>query len=545
MKMTSKTTGEIMNEHFGKKAKLLQQRAGNVCYSYDRVSSRDQMINGNSLAWQYERMDEYAGRNGLIIKTKYGGTFESAKTDERKEFKRMLADIKKDPEVSAIMVYSYDRFSRSGANGIYLLENLRKLGVRIIAITQEVDSFTPTGNFQENLYLLISKLDNDMRRDKSVAGSRSILRKGYWPYSTPLGYTNQNKRTTADKHVYIINEKGLLLKQAFKWKASGKYSNQEIVDKLSLKGLKIKLCSLAWVFANPFYCGYISSSLLPGELIKGKHPALIDESTFLKSNNIKQLNPRTGVLKKNQQDELPLKVFAKDFNSLSPFTGYLNKTKNIYYYKTRDLGTKVNVSANKLNSKFQELLSHLEYNSQYKNQLKTLLKQKLEKHFQESKTDVRQNKKRITELTSQINTLEERFVLGDISKELYDKYVNKYKSDLEKLSVQNDQTEKMSSNLEKAVEKTLKYAENISQIWVSANYTNKQLLQYLVFPDGIFYDKENSTVRTTRINELFRQIPLQERVLAENKKDNQNSDCLFFSHVGTTRFELATPSTPC
>lgn len=373
MKNSHNKTRELLTENFSRKSTLVMQRNGNICYSYDRVSSRDQMINGNSLAWQYERIDEYAVKNNLLIKTRYGGTYESAKTDERKEFKRMLNDIKKDQEVSAILVYSYDRFSRSGANGIYLLENLKKLGVRITSITQEVDSFTPTGSFQENLYMLISKLDNDMRKDKSVAGTRSILRKGYWPYSTPLGYTNENRRATADKHVYVINDKGLLLKLAFKWKASGRFNNQEIVDRLAQKGIKTSLRNLAWILANPFYCGYVVSSLLPGEIIKGKHPPLIDESTFLKANNISKNHPVAGIAKKHQQEDIPLKVFAKDAITESPFTGYLNKKKNLWYYKSRAHGSKVNVSAKKLNSQFVDLLAKFEYNKKFKQQLKNIL----------------------------------------------------------------------------------------------------------------------------------------------------------------------------
>jgi DNA invertase Pin-like site-specific DNA recombinase len=230
----------------------------------------------------------------------------------------MLADIKKEESASAIIVYSYDRFSRSGANGIYLLDNLRILGVRIISITQEVDSFTPTGNFQENLYMLLSKLDNDMRKDKWVTGTRSILRRGYWPYGTPTGYTNENKGTTADKHVYTINSDGLLLKLAFKWKASGKYTNQEIIDNLSAKGLKVTIRYMAWVFANPFYCGYISTSLLPGEMIEGKHPPLIDVDTFLQANNISRQNPRSGV-SKISTGTASTEKFCKRCEVLKPF----------------------------------------------------------------------------------------------------------------------------------------------------------------------------------------------------------------------------------
>ena len=118
---------ELMAKRLNPVSKVVTPRAGNICYTYDRVSSKDQMINGNSLAWQFERLDEYAAKNNLFIKKKYGGTYESAKTDERKEFKKMLADIAKDSSVSAILIYSYDRFSRSGSNGIFLLENFENL----------------------------------------------------------------------------------------------------------------------------------------------------------------------------------------------------------------------------------------------------------------------------------------------------------------------------------------------------------------------------------------------------------------------------------
>ena len=243
---------ELLASKLNSGSKLIMPRSGNICCTYDRVSSRDQMINGNSLVWQYEKLEDYVQKHNLSIKNRYGGTYESAKTDERKEFKRMLADIAKDKSISTILVYSYDRFSRSGANGIFLLENLRKLGVKIVAVTQEVDSSTPTGNFQENLYMLLSRLDNDMRKDKSISGSKSIIRKGYWPYATPRGYTNTIKYATADKHKYIINDEGRLLKRAFEWKASGKFSNQQIIDKLEVKGMKVTLRYMGWIFSNPF-----------------------------------------------------------------------------------------------------------------------------------------------------------------------------------------------------------------------------------------------------------------------------------------------------
>ena len=542
--MKNENIQSLLQNHFSKKSSIAIQRTGNIFYSYDRVSSKDQMVNGNSLVWQFERIDEFASKNKFIIKSKYGGTYESAKNDERKEFQRMLKDIEKDTSVAGILVYSYDRFSRSGANGIFLLENLQKLGVRIVAITQEVDSSTPTGNFQQNLYMLLSKLDNDMRKDKSVSGTKSILRKGFWPYATPIGYNNQNKHATADKHLYIINEDGLLIKKAFQWKASGKMTNQQILDKLKAKGLKISIRHIAWILANPFYCGYIISSLLPGEVNIGKHPILIDEKTFLLANNIGNEDPRHGVLKMRNHLDLPLKIFMKDIVNKSPFTGYFNKNKKIYYYKTRDNGTNVNINAKKLNNQFLELLSQFEFDFKYKVKSQQIIDTKLTKLLLNNQIDEKANKKRITELTNQIDILEERFVLNEITGEMFTKFSKKYKEEIDKIHKENTQHGSLSSNLNKAIEKSLKIAENISQMWLLGDFYDKQKLQYLLFPDGMLYDKENGTVRTTKVNCFFKQIAIETRVSEEIKKGNLLQDCLLGSSVGKTRFELATPRPP-
>jgi hypothetical protein len=76
-------------------------------------------------------------------------------------------------------------------------------------------------------------------------------------------------------------------------------------------------------------------------------------------------------------------------------------------------------------------------------------------------------------------------------------------------------------------------AKNISQLWISSDYYEKQQLQYLVFQEGMLYDKKNDRVRTIRVNTLFREIAVQARVLGETKNDNPFLDCYFGSNVGT------------
>jgi site-specific DNA recombinase len=62
-------------------------------------------------------------------------------------------------------------------------------------------------------------------------------------------------------------------------------------------------------------------------------------------------------------------------------------------------------------------------------------------------------------------------------------------------------------------------AANLSPFWLSSDYNNKQLLQYMLFPEGVLYSKKNDGVRTPRVNGLFQAIPLLSGVRKKIKMD--------------------------
>ena len=124
---------------------------GNNAVIYTRVSSADQEDN-TSLESQKKYCESYANKKGLNIVGYFGGTYESAKTDDRKEFNRMLTFVKRSKNVSYVIVYSYERFSRSGIAGASIADDLlKKYGVITLATTQELDPTTPSGSFQQNV----------------------------------------------------------------------------------------------------------------------------------------------------------------------------------------------------------------------------------------------------------------------------------------------------------------------------------------------------------------------------------------------------------
>ena len=95
-----------------------------------------------------------------------------------------------------------------------------------------------------------------------------------------------------------------------------------------------------------------------------------------------------------------------------------------------------------------------------------------------------------------------------------------------------------SSNLELAVKKGISISKNASQLWISGDYNDKQRLQYTIYPEGIWYNKQTNTVRTPRVNSLFSVISCLSWVSAKNK-NGQSSKIGQNSHwVAPTRIEL-------
>lgn len=168
----------VLFDQFAKGKKQFQVKTNN-CVIYTRVSTKEQADNNMSWGTQRKVCEQFAIRSKYTIMGYFGGTYESAKTDERKEFNRMLQFVKKSRvKISYIIVYSVDRFSRSGGNAIYLTENLKKQGVNVLSVTQPTDSSTSSGSLQQNIQFIFSEYDNQLRKEKCMSGVKGSIVKG-------------------------------------------------------------------------------------------------------------------------------------------------------------------------------------------------------------------------------------------------------------------------------------------------------------------------------------------------------------------------------
>ncbi|MEA1786778.1 recombinase family protein [Arenibacter sp. GZD96] len=512
-------------EQFAKKEKGRIIGKSDTAVIYTRVSSKEQFDNNASLTTQLKYCQEYAIRKKLEVIEYFGGTYESAKSDERREFQKMLSYVKRRKNIGYIIVYSYDRFSRTGANGAYISGQLKKQGVAVISATQEIDVTTSAGTFQENLFHMFSHFDNQIRRDKSITGMQEKLRKGYWTGAYPFGYTNANPGKGKVPN-FVVTEEGRLLKQAFLWKANQNMSHVEIAKRLKEKGLHINAKKLSDLFRNPFYCGLIVNSLIPGEVIEGKHEALIPKEVFLKIHNLLHVgeSPRKYTF---DDENLPLKQFVRSSVCGTPYTGFIVRKKGLYYYKNRRKGSRENRSAKKLHQEFLNVLGEYTIaDKKYIEPLTEIIHDTLLDKNQEALEDQKRLSKELDQVKERIGTLERRFVLlNEITKSQYDLFMPELKAEQRELETKLENRGINSSNLKKSVKLALGYACNLPKLWESGDLETKRALQYMVFPDGIGYDFKNKAVQTFRINEIFSAIYSFSGDSREIKNGNFHSFC--------------------
>ncbi len=494
----------------GKGAELKDESIQN-CVIYTRVSSKEQMDTNQSLEWQKKFCLEYAIKNKLDIKGYFGGTYESAKSDERKEFTRMLKFVKASKEkISFILVYSLDRFSRTGDSAIYIASELKKTGVNIMAVTQPIDTNSHAGALQQNIQFIFGKYDNDLRRQKTIDGMREKLLRGEWIGHSPTGYTNVKG---AEKQTIIFNEKAELIKQAFIWRADAMTFDQ-IILKLNNLGLKLPMQTLSEIFRNPFYCGFISHNLLNGEVIKGKHPALVDEDLFLRANELKKTD---GYKTTAINDNLPLKVFVKDAETGIPFTGYVVKKKNLYYYKVNKIGIRINRSVNILHDKFIELLNGYTIKPEYIKPLEIQLYNTWENITETSTGEKKALSLKLNEVEEEFYNLRKRHAIGAVSLDIYEEFstemVNRKNAILEGL----EKLEEKLSNPKELINFSCQLAARLAPAWMMGDIYQKKIFQNALFPEGLAYDSKIDHYRTPVLNRVIALIADLSMGLGENK----------------------------
>jgi len=124
--------------------------------------------------------------------------------------------------------------------------------------------------------------------------------------------------------------------------------------------------------------------------------------------------------------------------------------------------------------------------------------------------------------------------LEEINKELYDKFLLKYKVEKNNIEEKTGSTRLDLSNLENHVKKYIDLCLELPSMWQKATFNAKMELQNIMFPDGILYDREKNSYRTNKVNSVILLISSLSRSLGDNIKKKTALLGGLSSLVGTT-----------
>ena len=154
--------------------------ANTKAVSYVRVSSAEQEKEGFSIPAQQDLLKDFAEKNNIEIVKEFLEA-ETAKDAGRHKFKEMLQYLKKNKDVTTILVEKTDRLYRNFTDYVEL--DVDKTGYTV-CLVKEGTILTPTSSSHEKLVhglkVLLSKNFIDNLREETQKGRLKKVQEGYF-----------------------------------------------------------------------------------------------------------------------------------------------------------------------------------------------------------------------------------------------------------------------------------------------------------------------------------------------------------------------------
>ena len=297
---------------------------GIIYARYSDSHQRDESIEG-----QIRECTEYAKYNGInIIGTRIDRAF-SAKTDNRPEFQRMIAESAKHL-FDVIIVWKLDRFARNRYDSAHYKAILRKNGVKVISAKESI-SDGPEGIILESMLEGMAEYYSAELAVKVSRGMTENALKGKSNGgSIPLGYLLSD-----DQKLIIDPLTAPLVQEAFTRYADGD-TVKAIVESFNERGLTTKknqpfnINSFNILFNNRKYIGEYKFSDV---IIPGGVPAIVSEEVFNRVQERKVKNKRAPARAKADDEYLlSTKLICGECSRLMVGESGRSHTGKVHYY---------------------------------------------------------------------------------------------------------------------------------------------------------------------------------------------------------------------
>ena len=232
----------------------------------------DQSIEG-----QVRVCRKYCEEHDMEVTEIYADKHISGKTDDRPEFKRMIADSALG-KFDAVCVYKTDRFSRSKIDSVIYKKQLKDNGVKLCYAAETIPE-GPEGIILESLMEGLAEYYSAELAQKIRRGMYETAMKGkVLGNNIPYGY-----HADAERHYEIDDEESEVVKLIYDLFLRD-YTVAEIKRKLTALGYMTRagkpfaFSTLKRILSNPAYIGVYSAC---GFTIENKIPVIIEKEKFI------------------------------------------------------------------------------------------------------------------------------------------------------------------------------------------------------------------------------------------------------------------------
>lgn len=259
------------------KIKPANNRAILLC----RVSSEKQREN-YSIPLQERRGREYAAQKGLRI-TRVTHIVESASKPGRKEWEDYLDHARNGPETH-ILIPKVDRSLRN-ADDLAVIVRFPKVNPgKCLHFFDDNLVHDKDSNSTVVFMLMIGGAQATWEAariaERTKGGMDEKARDGGWPNRAPFGYRNvTDPNSTSKRHaksLVVVPDESRWVARIYELAATSQHSLETIAQTIRAEGCKrMSRSQVAYVIRNALYAGFIEWPKDSGNLIKGRHEAVV------------------------------------------------------------------------------------------------------------------------------------------------------------------------------------------------------------------------------------------------------------------------------
>ncbi|WP_354595873.1 recombinase family protein [Riemerella anatipestifer] len=507
---------------------------------YLRISSDSQKDN-TSIENQKDSIKYFCMQRGIYIEKFFVETYTGTKLN-RPQFDKAIKYLKENKgNIDLFLTKKADRFTRGQRVGLTAFDEIKNLGVEVNFVDEWIEDInSPQGQMLMQLKFSFAEYERAVIYERTRAEEIKALLSGRYTKTPPLGYSRgvlPIGNIHAGKKGIFPNDKAPLVKELFEDYATNLYTQEALVKKYKLKGLKLSKSSVSVILDNILYTGIIDlkkHKIAPYNQIEGCHEPIISAELFNKVQMLK--NGRNRAIKeiRTQNPDFPLNRFLYCSCCGSPMrgsTGNNGSKKKVtryysYYRCANNCGEKY--KPEEIHPIFLNALQMAKPSEEVVELFRMMLIDDYEKNMSEHTTLLSAIESKIKTLKDEQQNASRLVVRGTLTESAYLDLVEVHNRELMELESEKDKYGEFQKDLDKYVSFGLTLLTNIDVFYKNAPIGVKTKLIGSYFNDKLYFEKNkfrtlpfNDTIALLcRYNKGFKGL--------ENKKggDFKNTSCL-------------------